>query len=209
MSNDQEQNTNAVPPIPGDPAADAAARLSGQGGPEQQHQDTHRGDEPPMPEVPLPIDINALSDDQLHLLKARLNATPDRVSQKRSNPTVLIRRFNGNYVTDIGGAIDSLVRNEDGIGTKELVLIPIKTLGSDEWVKVNWKEFMQSEQIRCEVIKMESVPESIPERGTVFSREKGVMVQREITTVRNTLTIQLPAGAPEKTMTVDAKIANA
>lgn len=172
----------------------------------------------PVAEQPAPFDLSMLRPEQLQQLKAMLNSTPDRITQKRSNPIIALRRFrvvspdgseNLRIITDFRNAYETFVRDEIANITKEVVMIPVHFLGDEaaKFVNVPYKDFMNSDQIRCEVLRTRNEPGRIVE-GEVLQRETGRIVEREIKTMDTWFTVKLPEGTTPAEIEIEAKIAN-
>lgn len=174
----------------------------------------------PSAEVPKAFDISTLRPEQLQELKALLLATPDKANVKKTNPIVTLRRFTAlskeggqpvaRLVTDFKNAFETYVRDDVANTTRETVMIPIHFFGdpADKWTNVPYKEFIGSDQVRCEVISTRTEPGRIVE-GEVLSRETGRIVEREVKTLLTWFTIKLPEGYDPNTIEIEARLANA
>lgn len=215
------QATPPVPKIEATPES-VAARLAASEQPERITQDTPPGvptahvpvfDAPPTAEEPLPFDLSKLSPENLIALKAALENAPLRIV-KKGNPIVKMRRLNGRLIIDFGTCVNTLRKDELTQITSEVVLIPVKFMGDDgkpdkEFSHVIYRDFMNSEQVKCEVLGMRNVEGGFDE-GEVESNERpGIMVEMHVTTVQSFFTVKLPAGSPAETVEIEGRIANA
>lgn len=203
MPGEGENNTNTE----GDVLGDIAKDLETQG---QEAAQAGANEDGPSAVTPQPFDLNNLSADQLATLKAMLNSTPDRVVQKKGNPQVTLTKFNGQLVTEFKGAFNTLVRDEVTNITSEVMLIPVRFLGTTDFVNINYKEFVNGEKVVCEVISRRSEPGVILE-GVVISKETGRPVQQEIKTLKEWFTLRIPASEASdiKEVEILASMANA
>lgn len=207
--------TVSVPKIEATPES-VAARLSANETPERITEDTPQApgavDLMPRAEEPAPaFDISKLTPDQLIALKAMLDNAPLR-AVKKGNPIVKLRTIDDRIVIDFGTCINTLRKDELTQITSEVVLIPVKFLGDDPAKKaelLNYRDFMNAKQIKCEVVGMRNVEGGYDE-GEVESNERpGVMVEMHVTTIQTFFTVKLPAGAPQETVEIEGRIANA
>lgn len=213
--------TGSVPKIPDATPESVAARLATEApdsisqdapvGAQQGHVPTY---ELPKDEEPAPaFDLSKLTPEQLIALKAALDNAPLRIT-KKGNPIIKLRRLNERLVLDFGTCINTLYKDELTQVTSEVVLIPVKFMGVDgkaeeKWTNIAYKDFMNAEQIKCEVLDKRSKPGRIVE-GEVESNERpGIMVELEVITVQDFFTVKLPEGMGVATVEVEGKIANA
>ena len=179
---------------------DISKRLSG----ESSLADQGIGDGPKAAE-PQAFDLSKLSPEQLQQLKAMLNSTPDRVVMKQTNPIILLRRYQEKFISEIQNAFTTLQKDDLTNITSEVIMLPVKFIGEDVFVNIPWKDFMNAEQVECEVVSIRKVEGRIVE-GKVVSKETGRLVEREVKTVETYLTVKLPDG---NQVELEAKIANA
>lgn len=202
-------NAGAMPIAPVAPTtvpkvvADISAKLGGAEASQNKSSELNA----PQAEQTMPFDLSKLQPEQLQQLKAMLNATPDRVMQKRGNPIVTIRRYTGKFVIDMGNAINTLVEDKLTRMNSEVLIIPVKFLGTDTFVNVDYKELTNSEKVKCEVVSTRRINGRIVE-GEIVSKETGRLVERAITTVQDFFTLKLPEGSPVETLEIEARIVN-
>lgn len=207
----------AVPKIETTPESVAARLSASEGAGERITHDTpykQPEEAAPTAEEPAPaFDLSKLTPEQLINLKAALDNAPLR-TLKKGNPIIKLRRYEGRMVLQTGRCINTLHKDELTQITSEVVLIPIRFLGEDgkpeaKMVNVPYKDFMNAEQVKCEVLNKRSEPGRIVE-GEVESNERpGVFVELEVTTVKDWFTVKLPADCPVPQIEVEGEIANA
>jgi hypothetical protein len=186
-----------VPPIPPkDAVRDIEQRLAGERDTETESR-------------PLDVLLKGITPDELQRLKMILAATPDRPTAKKGNPIILLRRYQGNFIVNIGNAYNTLQRNSDTGFTNEVLMLPIRLLGSEKDELIPWKEFMQAEQVKCEVLKREQRQIPVTEGEPIPNRDTGTLVERVVMILEETLTVKLPEGSPQATVELPVKIANA
>jgi len=152
----------------------------------QEHQNTGS-----KPAAPIAFDISKLTPTELVQLKAMLAETPERQTDK--GHTITVRRFNEKYVIGVGTARTRSVL--DPIEQKPItkVTIPVLYLGADSFEDADYKEFMQSERVKC---KVESTRE-IKDRevhGIVYSMELKREVEQVVNTCVRYYKVTLPTG---------------
>lgn len=145
----------------------------------------------PQPVPTVPFDINKLTADQLKQLKALLEDTPASMTQGRS--TVTVRNFNDKYVIGIKNASSKTVLDPVEQRAVTKITIPVLYYGADDFVTEDYKEFMQSERVKCEVVSQREVRDRIVE-GVVYSMELKKDVEQVVNTVVRFYTIKLPNG---------------
>lgn len=206
---------------------DVASRLSGQGNDLGSASPLSPEEQEPIPAAPLPaFDLARLSPDQLMALRDAMAALPQQRSRKRGNPIIKLRRIDGRMVIDFKNAYVTMQKNEETNVTSEVVMMGVRFMGDDgkgetmpdpqdpnklvpKFTKIDWKNFMNADQVKCEVISTRRIPGSIVE-GEVESNERpGVMVEMEVRTIQDFFTVKLPEGSPVPTVEVEGKIANA
>lgn len=166
------------------------------------------------PENPVPLDLSKLTTEQLQQLKSMLAATPDRITRKKKNPTIKLRVFDGKVVTDISRAFKGLI--DDPENNRKVERTHIKVTLHDEKTPraILYREFMQLDQIVCEVVSNRQEKGEIVE-GETISRETGRPVEMVVTTVTDWFTVKFPDSdlvAEElrgKTLEIEGKLANA
>lgn len=209
-----------------EPTADEiAARLSAEGGGGDGGgiAPIPADEEPVAAEPTAAFDLSKLSPEQLMGLRDAMAALPQQRVKKRGNPIVKLRRIDGRIVVDFKNCFQRMVKDENTQITAEAVMIPVSFMdetGKPEtetvegkvrtkWTNVLWKDFMNSDQMKCEVIGTRRVPGSIIE-GEVESNERpGVIVEMEVRTIQDFFTVKLPEGSPVATVEIEGKIANA
>lgn len=155
----------------------------------------------------LPFDIASLNREQLQALKSMLAATPDGGSRKKLKPRIRLRRIDDNIVTDFKRAKLGLVDDHE-LGRKvERHLIEVKYLGSENYVTVLYKNFIESEQVACEVLSERHETNEVVE-GETISRETGALVDMVRRDVLYWFTVQLPEGSSPATVEIPARVAN-
>lgn len=156
-------------------------------------------------EEPIAIDLSKLTTEQLQTLKAMLNTTPDRVSRKNVNPIASIRRMDGKYVVNFGNAYLALVKDAENRREVERHKIPIQFEGEQGFHDVMYKDFMESDRVKCEIVKTYAEQDNIVE-GEVYSKERGAFVEMEVTRMHYTFDVKTPEGS---IIRIEGKVANA
>lgn len=216
-----EDNTNKIPPATGaapgqenQSVDNISARLGQEGA---AAQDT-RTDQQPQPSVPAPLDISQLRPEQIQQLKEMLSITPERANKIKANPRVSIRRYRGvdgqaepKLIVDIGRAYSTLVKDEHTNITEEVIRIPVKFLGDADFTLIRYKDFMNSEQVVCEVVAFDRQQEWVVEDAgrPVRNRETNELVERGYFEVKEMFTIKLPEGSNPEQVTIEGYMANA
>lgn len=154
----------------------------------------------------MPFDITKLTMEQRQAMKAMLDATPDSVSKKVENPKIRIRKFEGKYIVNFKRAYLGLVRDHDNNRDVERHMIPVLYKDEKEYTKVLYANFINSEQVECEVVKQLQEPKKFIE-GQTFNRKTGRMVEVVRTELHQTFIIELPDN--EGKITIEGKMANA
>lgn len=218
----QEENLSpgAAGPIPPITPESIADRLSGGG--ENGSQATAT-DEPVAVEPMPAFDISRLSVEQLQALKGALEGVPLTKARKKGNPIVKLRRMEGRFVVDFKNCFTAMRKDVNTEITSEVVIIPVRFMDEKghgevevkegktvpKFTHVVWKDFMNADQVKCEVVSTRRVPGSLVE-GEVESNERpGVMVEMEVRTIQDFFTVKLPEGSPVPTVEIEGKIANA
>ena len=191
------------PPATADPTANIADRLAQkEGGGEKVGAEGGA-----TAEMPLMFDISKLGPEQLQQLKAMLAATPERMSRKKQNPRVRIRRIDGNLVVDFQNAFLGLVDDPTMNRKLERHIIPVRFLGSETYENILYSKFINSEQVPCEVLSTRTHEDEV-EEGVTISRETGTPVEMIRKTVQYWFTIKLPEGSTPETVEIEGKVAN-
>lgn len=214
-----------VPPIPATAPAPAMARQIVDPSPEDIGAELSKTEaaapvdpHAPVAHQPPEFDISSLRPEQLQQLKAMLTSTPERAAVKQSNPVVTLRRFvtvsqegeeKSRIITGFRNAYNTWVKDEQLNANVEQVMIPVHFLDDAEgkYVNVNYKDFINSQQIRCEVIATRNKEGRIVE-GEVLQRSTGRIIEREIKTLQTWFTVKLPEGTTPSTVEIEAAIAN-
>lgn len=144
-------------------------------------------------ETPAPFDISKLSKEQLQSLKAQLAVTPDAPQMEKQNPVVLLRKIAGRYVVDFQNSYLALVYDHEQRRDTEQHKIPVKFMGDDEYTDIMWKEFIQSDQVKCEVVSSRYEDGSYSQ-GMVRSRQTGLPTELTVRTRTYYFTVKLPEG---------------
>ena len=154
----------------------------------------------------VPFDITKLSIEQLEILKSQLNATPDRVSKKKGNPRVFMRRTeDGRFVVKFKRAYLTMMMNEQLQAKEAILVIPVLYYGATEFVDMRWDAFQELEKVSCEVLEDFSKTEEVDD-GVTISRETGQEVVMTKTIVRHFFKIKL---SDKDIVQVEAEYANA
>jgi hypothetical protein len=159
----------------------------------------------PQAAAPAPFDITKLSAEQLQSLKAMLNATPDRAMAKAKNPVVLLRRIGGKIVVDFKNAYLALVFNAERRGDVEEHKIPVLFHGEKEYTDILYRDFMQADQVRTEIIGTRTEETPVVE-GEVVSKETGRLTEMVVKVPSYFFTVKLPDMEPFE---LEAKVVNA
>lgn len=139
----------------------------------------------------VPFDINKLTSDQLKQLKSLLETTPSIASTGR--PTITVRRFNGKFVVGVKNASSKSVLDPIEQKAVTKITIPVLYQGADDFVVEDYKDFMTSERVACEVVSQREIRDRIIE-GVVYSQELKKEVEQIVNTIVHFYTIKLPTG---------------
>lgn len=150
------------------------------------------------------IDINSLSLEQLQQLQARLAATPHPSQTEAKKTIVKVRMINGGYVVDFDRAYIALIDDPENNRKVERHVIPVKLHNQDEKVHVPYRQFLQSEQVDCEVTDTRKRDNPV-KRGTTYN-EHGELVDMMVNRVEHYFTLKTPDG---ETLEIEGKVANA
>lgn len=151
------------------------------------------------------FDLASLTPDDLAILKAKLNATPDRLIRKKGNPIVTMRKLDDKFIVKFKRAYQKQILNEELQKKEEIHIIPVLFYGETEYVDVRWDVFQMSERVKCEVIDMKSREEEVFD-GVTVSRETGQEVEMYKKYVRHFFTVQL---SETEKVEIEAEYANA
>lgn len=171
-----QENTSPIPPALGD-----------------NNQGQKPAATPPnKPSEPAPaFDISKLSPEQLRDLKAALADIPER-SQNKGH-TVTVRRFNDQYVIGAGTSRTKSVLDPAEQKAVTKVTIPVLYLGAEKFDDVDYKEFMQSERVKCQVVSTREIKDR-EVHGIVYSQQLKREVEQDVTTRVTYYTVKLPNG---------------
>lgn len=155
------------------------------------------------------FDLAKLSPDQLYQLKDMIDTLPARPQAAAGRPVVSLRIMDDKLVIDFKNAFNTWVKDEQANQNVEMVMIPVRFLGSDGFTNVRWKDFMEAHQVPCEVIKRDSVPGEVPDGSPYVSRWNGKTVVPTVKRLIETFTVRLPKGFEPSQLTLEARIVNA
>ena len=163
--------------------------------------------EEPKAVEPAAFDLTKLSAEQLQQFKAMLNATPDRISAKKGNMKIMLRRLQGRFVVDFKPTKLALVYDPVRLSEVEALVMPVRFQGdaADKFTDVLYKDFMLGDQVVCEVLSTRDEKERRVE-GEVVQKESGRLVDMEVWTLKRFFTVRLPDNS---TIELEAKISNA
>ncbi len=156
-----------------------------------------------------PFDLSNMSEDDLRLLKNALAATPDRVTRKKVNPTITLRRIDGRMILDFKRSYNKLIDDPENNRKISRPHIPVLFEG-DEREDENYKvllynDFINAERVVCEVIRSRNEEYEI-EEGETISRRTGRPVMMVVTGIHEWFTVVLPGG---EEIEIEGKLANA
>lgn len=191
-----EENATEVrgtPPAPStdEPiVADIGARLGGQA--QVQKKSTEGGARPGNPN-PIADLLANMGEDNLRMLKAALNAVPERKIKKTDVHTVTMRFVEDKPVIKISNAYLGIVKDLELRREVERHLITIELYGDSKPREMLYEEFMKLPRIKCKVISSRSEEEEVSD-DTVFSSQEGKEIELLRTVKNSWFTIELPAG---------------
>ena len=162
----------------------------------------------PEAAAPIPFDFSKLTRDDLQRLKEAMDAVPDRATAIKKNPRVNLRRMDGRFVKSFGKAFNALVKDTVERRDIETHKIPVLFFDAEASVDVLYKDFMESERVLVEVIKIRTESDNHVE-GEVYSKEKKRMVEMEVTRDKHFFTVRLPDGKGFKEVEIESRVANA
>jgi hypothetical protein len=151
-----------------------------------------QGKDGPQAKTVQSIDWSKLSLEDLQALRERLEATPAKQA-KKGNSTITLRRIDGKFVVKIGRARAKMVHDDLLDKKVEKFSLPVFFLNEEAPVEMDYKEFMQSERVTCEVLSISTNKREVVE-GQVFSRELGHEVEQITTYVDQVFKVKLPDG---------------
>lgn len=160
------------------------------GGQEQEHE---KKPDLPTPQQAIPFDIGKLSPDQLQLLKAQLAVTPERVSQKKGNPTTILRKIGDRFVVAIGKAYLALVYDATRLTEVETHKIRVRFNGDDKDTDIVWTDLQRADRVPCEIVSVRT-ENSTRKEGEIVQRETGKLIDMEVTMINYFFTVKLPNG---------------
>lgn len=169
---------------------------------EEEHEE---GDAPKSETPAAPIDIASLSMAQIQELQARLNAAPSRADEQIKHSTVKLRVYDGKVVTDFANAYLGLVDDPENNRQVQRHIIPVTLQGIEKPVHMKYRDFMNLEQIDCEVIKKEERDASVV-RGNTYN-EHDELVEMKIIKKTYFFTLKLPPEYGDK-ISIEGKIVN-
>lgn len=120
--------------------------------------------------------INALNADELAILKSKLNATPDRLIQKKGNPTVTLRKYEDNIIIKFKKSYQKQIMNQILQKAEDVPVIPVLFYGASEYVDIRWDSFQMAERVKFEVVDFKSKIEDVFD-GTTISRDTGAEIE--------------------------------
>lgn len=183
---------------PKDVVSSVAARLEQNEAKQSVQEGTHEA-------TPVPFDISRLSKEQIQTLKSMLAATPETQTRKKENPRVRLRSIGGKIVIDHKNAYMALVRDPANHREVERHKIPVQFYGEEGYSDMLYSDFINSEQVFCEVLSTRREVDEVVE-GVTTSRETGLPTEMVVKYVRDYFTVKLPNG---DTVEIMGKVANA
>lgn len=177
---------------------EVSKELSGEGQEEE-------GDGVAKAKAPNSFDISQLTREQIQQLKQVLNATPDTIERKKSNPKVTLRQIDGRYVVDWKNSYLGLVRDPENNRDVERHIIPVLYKDAKEYENVLLSKFINSDRVPCEVVDIHQKREEVVE-GETISRETGLPVEMVVVKIETEFSIKLPEG---EIVRIKSKMANA
>jgi hypothetical protein len=135
------------------------------------------------------IDLSKLTQDDLKRLKALLDETPETTG--KMGRTITVRFHDDEYVVGIGQCRSSFVH--DPVENKSVgkTVIPVLYFGEEKYKDVDYKDFMQSQRVKCEVLGERKVEDRIVE-GIVYSMERKREVEQGLETCVRYYRVRLP-----------------
>lgn len=181
----------AVPPA-GDAARKVAAKLHAPPEATPQSQQT------------APLNIDDLSEEDIRRLKARFAATPDRIRPEKKFISVRLRKIDGKIVTNFSNAYKALIDDAENNRKVERHMIKIQFFGEKEQVPMLYSEFINAEQIACQVVSQRQEVEEQYE-GQVISRQTGRLTDMIRRITHKWYSVKLPSG---EVLEIDGRIIN-
>lgn len=212
-------NSNAITTEPGEVVEEVASEAAPEDSPvvagisekleQTSEQQAHHDPTAPTQAEPMLVDLNNLKPEQLQVLKAMLNVTPDRAQPKKGNIIIEIRKvqYKGEdkFILDFEQARIALAYDSEAQRDMETHKIRVKLNGVEDMVDMLYGDFMEAERVPVEVISERHVDDSFSE-GEVTQRTTGKLVQRDVQTREYFFTVKLPTG---EQVEIQGKIANA
>lgn len=195
---DSESKPSVASPIVGD----IAKRLSEAGNEGKVNENANEI----IPQESAPFDLSKMTPEQLQTLKSMLNATPDRISKKKGNPTVTLRQTeDGRFIVKFKKAYLTMMMNEVLQAKEPILVIPVQFYGEEGFTDMRWDAFQELRKVTCEVLDDLSKTEEYDD-GITVSRETGQEVVMTKTVVRHYFKVKLSDTA---STTIEAEYANA
>lgn len=175
----------------GDPVIDDISKRLSEGTSTAKTEDTPNVAEP---QQAVPFDLSKLSVEQIQQLQQMLQMTPESVKKKVIKPVTQIRVMDEMYIIDAKKSYMKLRKNTIE-GRDELAhYIPVKFYGTDTFVEKDYREVMQAERVRCEIVSTRYEDASYIEGEPVIHRETGRLTEREVKITVPFYLIKLPNG---------------
>lgn len=157
------------------------------------------------PKSSLPPELLNLTQDQIREFKRILEVTPDLPdSGKPKAQLIRLREIDGKIVVDFKERTHYKRVRDENDKEVERLFIGIRFFGTTEWADYPFKDFINSKQIWCEVLKTDTQTED-KIVGETVSRETGKLVNMVHKLVKTCYTLKLPSG---ETLEIDGRIAN-
>lgn len=155
------------------------------------------------------FDINKLTEEQIRVLQAKLASVPHKVEKGKdgvNKKMIRLRRIDGKIVSDFKNAYNSLVDDPENQRKVYRHVIPIRFFGgADEYTNILYSDFINAEQVWCEVVSERKETEEVVV-GETFHRESGKLVEMVERKSHKWYTIKLPSG---EIVEISARLANA
>lgn len=204
--NNEKENTGGVSVV-GDPKLRAGAAdlddIADEVAKEIEEDEAEETDTP-RAETPVPaIDISKLTLEQLQELQARLNATPSAAETQKHKMYIKLRDYNGQLIVNFSNAFIGLMDDPENNRQVHRHFIKIQLQGEDEMRTIPYQQFMQLEQVNCEVIK-EMASEDPIKTGSTYN-EHGELVEMVVVKKEYEYRILTPDG---EELVVSGNVAN-
>jgi len=184
----QPKETSTV----GDPIAKVAEKL-------EKKEDEKNSEET------FPFDFSKLTAEQIQILQAKLAAQPHKMTRKSKTNVVRLRRIGGKIVSDFKNAYTDLIDDPENNRKLNRHVIPIKFFGEEKYNIMLYSDFINAEQVSCEVMSERKEIEEIIEGEVVMHRESGKLVDMVRRVSHKWYTIKLPSG---EVVEIEARLAN-